>query len=196
VLVALLEHGLTNAGAVARSTYTAAPEQIQGAVAAGLLAVPRVDIEELEELGAIFEHIRADIDSGKGMATVVTTAIGGRTSLPGYRQAAESPRVVALLDVLELNHPSGTARAHARALAGAFEAATGIHVSLNVHGAVAVALSDLGVPASLFRGFAVIGDTTTLVAHANEERIDPIAPALQKELKKINNVVEFSEDDE
>ena len=65
-----------------------------------------------------------------------------------------------------------------RSLSRAVDAAYGRHLTINATGAIAACLCDAGVPAGILRGFAVLARCAGLVAHANEERLNPAIRAI------------------
>src|ERR1700722_9954469 len=70
-LVALMEHGLTTSAIVARATYWAAPEAIQGAVSAGLLGAGSKVLGSMEECGRLLTRIDTEVAAGSARLVVV-----------------------------------------------------------------------------------------------------------------------------
>lgn len=62
------------------------------------------------------------------------------------------------------------------------EARIGRLLPLNVTGAIAALLLELGIPWQLHRGFALISRAAGLVAQVGEEQQAPITPALRSQL--------------
>ena len=59
---------------------------------------------------------------------------------------------------------------------------TGRHLPINGAGAAGAALADLGFPAELLRGLALLARTAGLVAHLAEETERPIGMPLYREI--------------
>ena len=66
-LVAIAEHGLVPSVQAARMTFAAAPDAMQGAVAAGVLGCGTVVLGSSETAGRMYAEIDAQIQSGLGM---------------------------------------------------------------------------------------------------------------------------------
>src|ERR671917_499679 len=87
LLVAIAEHGMMPTNVAARMTLDAAPESLQGAVAAGILGCGPVLLGTSEECARLLEAAQEDVASGATPAAVARDrarairASGGR--LPG-----------------------------------------------------------------------------------------------------------------
>jgi citrate synthase len=192
VLVSLADHGLTPTVLAARLTYTGAPESLQGAVAAGLLGAGSVFLGVVEETAAF-------------LAEIAARAGGSETALRDAAEEAVSARVAAGLRVPGLGHPvhkhqdPRAPRIYAiaeeggllgvnlrllRLVAAAHERATGRQLPVNGAGVAGAALADLGFPAAIVRGFALLARTAGLVAHLAEERTQPLGMALYREVDR------------
>lgn len=186
ILVSLIEHGLTPSALVARVTYSVAPESIQGAVAAGLLGVGNVVLGSMEECGELLTRIHDEVAHGGAIAEsaerIAREYRESRRKLPGVGHAIHTegdPRAARLLELAEECGRSTVHVTAVRALAAAGERLAGRALPLNVTGAVAALLLELGVPWRLHRGFALVSRTAGLVAHIGEEVEDPITPAIR-----------------
>ena len=88
-LVAIAEHGLVPSVQAARMTMAAAPDALQGAVAAGILGCGSVILGASETAGRMFleidsESIRHGGDLTAAAKAVVSARRAARQSIPGY----------------------------------------------------------------------------------------------------------------
>ena len=178
ILIVLLEHGLTPSAIAARSVYMSAPENLQGAVAAGLLAVGSQFVGTMENCAALLERIRAAPESERreaARAIAVEHREAGRRA-PGFGHHLHRPDDPRAIRLIEIGRELGLDRTHLPALltlAEAVDAEAGKHVTINATGAAAALLGEMGVPVTLMRGFAVISRAAGLVAHIAEEQERP-----------------------
>ncbi|HYX87320.1 MAG TPA: citryl-CoA lyase [Gaiellales bacterium] len=190
VLVSLADHGLTPTVLAARLTHTGAPESLQGAVAAGLLGAGSVFLGVVEDSAAFLGGIVADAGAEASDSELLVAAeralrelAGGRVPGLGHPvHKTEDPRTPRIYAIAAEN---GLLGAHLRALrlvAEAHEARTGKALPINGAGAGGAALADLGFPAGIVRGFALLARTAGLVAHLGEEMEQPLGMRLFREL--------------
>jgi citrate synthase len=187
ILVSLMEHGLTPSALVARITYSVSPESLQGAVAAGLIGAGSTVLGSMEECGRLLTRINDEVALGstteESAARIAEEYREQRLKIPGVGHVIHTegdPRAARLLDVAAECDLSGAHVAALRTLVASVEELAGRQLPLNVTGAVAAVLLELGVPWHLHRGFALISRAAGLVAHIGEERETPITPALRK----------------
>lgn len=189
VLVALMEHGLTGTAIAARLTYWAAPEAIQGAVAAGLLGAGSKVLGSMEECGQLLTRIDAEVAAGRERTEVIDGIVGEYREqhryLPGIGHAVHTegdPRAARLLVIAG---ECGRRGRHVEAVEELHRIAqerAGRQLPLNVTGAIAAILLELEVPWQLHRGFALISRTAGLVGHIGEELRAPITPVIRKQV--------------
>ena len=184
-LVAITEHGLVPSVQAARMTYAAAPEALQGAVAAGILGCGSVVLGSSEIAGRLFSEIDAKMTAG---ATADAAALdvmrawrAAGKPIPGYghpQHKARDPRVDALFAA------AGEAGTDLRyvAIAKAAEAllpqVLNKDLKLNVSGAIPAVLLGAGFPLQALKGVPILARTAGLIAHLYEEMQDPIGFAL------------------
>jgi citrate synthase len=174
VLVSLAEHGLTPTVLAARLTHTGAPESLQGAVAAGLLGAGSVFLGVVEDTAAFLERVvSAGNDLEHAAVDAVRAEVGAGRRIPGLghpvhkSEDPRTPRIYAIAAEQGLLGP------HLRALklvAAAHRKATGKVLPVNGAGVAGAALADLGFPARIVRGMALLARTAGLVAHLEEEQ--------------------------
>lgn len=188
-LVALMEHGLTASAMVARATYWAAPEAIQGAVAAGLLGAGSKVLGSMEECGRILTRIDTEVSAGSARTDVIEGIVreyrDQKRRLPGIGHAIHTdgdPRASRLYEIAEECGRRGRHLEAMLELHRVAEARIGRRMPLNVTGAIAGTLLELDIPWQLHRGFALISRTAGLVAHIGEELRAPITPAFRRQL--------------
>lgn len=189
VLVALVEHGLTPSAVVARVTYSLVPESLQGAVSAGLLGAGGVVLGAMEECGHLLQRIEdAQREGGTragAIGEIVEEFAAAGRPLPGLGHQIHTEGDPRARRLFELSRELGQSGVHVDALEELAQAARPSRPLLvNVTGASAAVLLELGIPWQLHRGFALIARTAGLVAHVGEEIERPITPAFRALLRK------------
>lgn len=183
VLVTLMEHGMTPSAIAARMIYASSPENLQAGVAAGLLAVASRFVGTMEPAAELLEAIvtaggdREDETLSREYARRIAQDFRQRrVAVPGFGHhlhRPDDPRAAALLALARECDTNGR-RCRALALLSAeIDAVVGRHITINATGAIAAVLGDIGIPAPLMRGFAVLGRAAGLIAHIAEEQRDP-----------------------
>jgi citrate synthase len=176
VLVILMEHGMTPSAIAARMVYASSPENLQAGVAAGLLAVGSRFVGTMEDAAALLDRI---VEAGSDRAMIAELARdlrARRASVPGFGHhlhRPDDPRAVALLALASQEGVAGAHVAALRSFAEEIDAAAGRHITINATGAIAAVLGDMGFPAALMRGFAVLSRAAGLIAHIAEEQRTP-----------------------
>jgi citrate synthase len=179
ILITLMEHGLTPSAIATRSIYMSAPENLQGAVAAGLMAVGSSFVGTVENNARLLDRIISVPEGQRAAlaAEIVTDHRAQRVFVPGFGHhlhKPDDPRALRLLEIAEENGLAGSHCAALRLLATEIDAQAGKHITINATGAVSALLGEMKVPVKLMRGFCVLGRTSGLVAHIAEEQKRPI----------------------
>jgi citrate synthase len=181
LLVALAEHGLTPTAQAARMTLDAAPESLQGAVAAGILGCGSVVLGTAELCGRLLVEARARIDRGGEPDEVVATQVGEirarRDKVPGFGHPVHHPVDPRTERILELADARGVAGPHldiARRMPAAVARAWGRPLPMNVSMPIAAVLLDLEFPAAILKAIPILARTAGLLAHLAEEQERPI----------------------
>jgi citrate synthase len=174
VLVSLAEHGLTPTVLAARLTHAGAPESLQGAVAAGLLGAGSVFLGVVEDTAVFLERVvSAGGDLERAAADAVRSEIEAGSRIPGLGHPvhkSEDPRTPRIYAIAEQHGLVGPHLTALRLVSAAHREATGKALPINGAGVAGAALADLGFPARIVRGMALLARTAGLVAHLEEEQ--------------------------
>ena len=179
-LVAIAEHGLVPSVQASRLTLAAAPEALQGAVAAGILGCGSVILGSAEAAGRLFDDVLARASAGSlesAASVVVQEFVAARRAIPGYGHPlhkAYDPRARRLF---EISSESGLAGRHietARVIERLLPDLTGKPLAINVSGAIPAVLLDAGYPLLALKGAPLLARTASLIAHLLEEQQRPI----------------------
>jgi citrate synthase len=183
-LVAIAEHGLVPSVQVARTTLAAAPEALQGAVAAGILGCGSVILGASEAAGRFLTEIlerERKVDGQDAAKAVIQEYRTAGRAIPGYGHPlhkGRDPRVERLLAVAT---EAGCAGPHAQ-LAARIEPLlpelVGKRLAMNVSSAIPAVLLDAGFPLGALKGVPIIARAASLIAHLLEEQQRPIGFAL------------------
>lgn len=177
VLIVLMEHGLTPSAIATRLIYMSAPENLQGAVSAGLLAVGSSFVGTMENCSRLLDRILAAADPEAEALAIARHHHDTRSPAPGFGHHLHKPvdpRAYKLLDLARADPElSGRHIRALEALSRAVDQVAGRPITINATGAVAAVLGEIGVPTAVMRGFAVISRAAGLVAHVVEEQQSP-----------------------
>ena len=182
ILCALAEHGLVPSVVAARMTYAAAPEALQGAVAAGLLGCGSVVLGSAEVAGRFYAECVADQRAtGDDLHAVAVRNIERlrqtTKAIPGFGHPQHSegdPRANLLLKLADERGTSGEHVAMMRALQAALPETIGRELPVNVNGPIPAIMLDVGFPLAALKGIGLLCRTASLVAHCTEEAERPI----------------------
>jgi citrate synthase len=181
VLVSSIDHGATPPSTLAARTVASTGGALGQAVAAGILCINRSHGGAIEEcarqLGRIVarhEETGEPMDRAARSVLDELKAAGERMSGFGHRVHTDDPRTARLFELAEAA-ASGNGRAAGRhvAAARAVEAAfrrSGKPLPINVDGAIAAILADVGFAPQGMNAFFMIARVPGLVAHALEEQ--------------------------
>jgi citrate synthase len=192
VLVSLADHGLTPTVLAARLTHTGAPESIQGAIAAGLLGAGSVFLGVVEDtarfLAAVLDDAGAE-PSDDALRAAVERAVdreiaqGGRVPGLGHPiHRVQDPRTPRIYEIASETGTLGLNLRVLRVVHTVHHERTGRELPINGAGVAGAALADLGFPAALLRGMALLARTAGLVGHLGEEMERPIGMPLYREV--------------
>ena len=179
-LVAISEHGLVPSVVASRMTLAAAPDALQGAVAAGILGCGSVVLGSSEAAGQFLSEVVARAASAdiRAAATAVTREYrAAKRTIPGYGHPLHKEYDPRARRLLEIAREAGVAGRHCEAatvVAELLPSITGKELPMNVSGAIPAALLDAGFPLQALKGVPIIARTASLVAHLLEELQRPV----------------------
>ncbi|EER59660.1 citrate synthase [Acidovorax delafieldii 2AN] len=177
VLIVLMEHGLTPSAIATRLIYMSAPENLQGAVSAGLLAVGSSFVGTMENCSGLLDRIIAAPDAHAEALEIARHYKALKSPVPGFGHHLHKPVDPRAYKLLELGRAEpelhGNRIRALETLSKAVDEVAGRAITINATGAVAALLGEIEVPTAIMRGFAVISRAAGLVAHIVEEQRDP-----------------------
>jgi citrate synthase len=181
LLVAIAEHGLTPTAIAARMTLDAAPDSLQGAVAAGILGCGTVVLGTSELCGAVLLDARRRVEAG-GKPDEVVSAIAAEIrargeKMPGFGHPLHHPVDPRAERILALADEKKIAAIHidlARRFRPSVAKAWGRDLPMNVSMPIAACLLDLDFPPTMLKAIPLLARTGGLLAHLAEEQTRPI----------------------
>jgi len=185
-LVALADHGLTPSAIAARLTLLAAPDAIQGAIAAGILGAGPKFLGVFEDVGKMLraakpETLATEADFEKAAGDIVAEYRNKGCLLPGLGHPIHKdgdPRTARLYELARGNNTYGPYMRLLELVRDTAETSTGRSLPINAGGACGAVLCDIGLPPDVLRGVAVVSRAAGLVGHLAEEQVSPIAEAV------------------
>ena len=177
ILVAVVEHGISPSTTVTRF-LAASGSPLQASVAGGVMTFGDIHGGAGEALARLLEaecdHMEAEgLDADTAADAVVRRFRAERLPTPGFGHPQHpdgDPRPPRLLEIADANGVSGRHVAFVRALERAIERVAGRRIPMNVDGALAAIMLDLGYPWESARAFMFVPRSAGLAAHALEER--------------------------
>ncbi|MEU4377657.1 citryl-CoA lyase [Pseudonocardia alni] len=205
VLVALADHGFTPTVLAARLTLHSAPESVQGAMAAGLLGGGSRFLGVTEDVAAFLGGGLAAAGPGADLDAVARTLVGDRAAaglpVPGLGHPVHKendPRTPVLHRIAEEEGVSGSHLALLAAIERLHPQILGKQLPTNGAGVCGAALADLGIPANLVRGVALVARSAGLLGHIAEEMRDPLGrrlyDAVDRDAEYIEPTARLQED--
>ena len=180
-LVAIAEHGLVPSVQAARMTLAAAPDALQGAVAAGLLGCGEVILGAAATAGTFLAKLAGETEAGTELGTAVDRRLAtmkrDRLAIPGFGHPLHKPEDPRAWRLLDYSREIGVAGHHVeilQAIHAQLAASYGRKLPLNVSGAIAATLLDAGFPLAALKGVPLVARTAGLIGHLLEERCRPI----------------------
>jgi len=177
IFVSSIDHGASPPSILAARTIASTGGELNSAIAAGVLAISRFHGGAIEEGQRLFMEIakraaESGVDEKKAVKDVLDEmkAEGKRASGFGHRLHTKDPRTLRLFSLAEELGLAGKHVRIARAVEKVLGEQMGKVLPINVDGAIAALLCDLGIPAEIGNAFFIISRVPGMVAHIHEER--------------------------
>src|SRR3954452_21289118 len=175
-LVAIAEHGLVPSVQASRMTYAAAPDALQGAVAAGILGCGSVILGASETAGRLFTEVN-ELAGDNGDLRAAATAVVRRwreagQAIPGYGHPLHKERDPRVARLFEVSKQAGGGQRFvqiAEAVEAVIPEVVGKDLKLNVSAAIPAVLLGVGFPLNALKGVPMLARTASLIAHLSEE---------------------------
>jgi citryl-CoA lyase len=174
ILVSSIDHGATPPSVLSSRNVLSAGNSLNAAVAAGVLAIGDVHGGAIERCARILQTWSEK--SGEVVAIakeLVADFIFKKHRIPGFghRLHETDPRTIKLFQMARKLNFSGKHMELAQAIESELGNSLGKKLPINVDGAIAAVISDMGFDWRLGKGFFIISRVAGLVAHAHEEMI-------------------------
>jgi citrate synthase len=176
IFVSSVDHGASPPSVLTARTVASTGAELNAAVAAGVLAISRFHGGAIEEGQRLFAEVgrRAEAagDEEKAARAVLAEmkAKGRRASGYGHRLHAKDPRTTKLFALADELKLAGRHVRIARVIERLLAEDLGRPLPINVDGAIAAVLCDLGIPPEIGNAFFIIARVPGLVAQVHEEK--------------------------
>jgi len=173
MLTACIDHGIAPPSVVAARTVFSGGNSLNSAVAAGALTLGDFHGGAIEQCMKLFrELVTEDTPDIKALANdKVAEFRAAKRRFPGFghKLYKRDPRTVRMLELAEKYGFGGPYIGFAVAVQDALEETMGRSMPLNVDGAIAAILCDMGFDWKVGKGFFIIARIPGVVAHIVEE---------------------------
>ena len=182
VLVAIAEHGVVGSIQAARMTLAAAPDAMQGAVAAGILGCGSVVLGSTEACGKFLSSlVSVATESARPFEDVARDRLKElyttKSPVPGYghpKHSSGDPRTERLLGLAASRKIVGNYLKMLLAVEKVIPEVYGRTLPINVSGAIPAVMLDVGFPVAALKGIPILARTASLIGHLYEETQRPI----------------------
>lgn len=172
MLTACIDHGIAPPSVVAARTVFSGGNSLNSAVAAGALTLGDFHGGAIEQCMKLFEELIEDGTDVKQLAKdKVAEMRAAKRRFPGFghKLYKRDPRTVRMLELAKEYGFGGNYIDFAVAVQDALEENMGRDMPLNVDGAIAAILCDMGFDWKVGKGFFIIARIPGVVAHIVEE---------------------------
>ncbi len=174
VLVSSLDHGSSPPSVLGTRTVVSGGNSLNAAIAGGVLVIGDTHGGAIEQSARIMQEWVAK-NEGADAAAVASKLVDWLTEnkrrMPGFGHRLHNvdPRTLKLFEIAARHGYSGKHIELCKAIESALAEKLGKKLPINVDGAIAAVISDMGFDWRLGKGFFIISRVPGLLAHAYEE---------------------------
>jgi citrate synthase len=172
ILVSSVDHGVSPPSVLGARNSVSAGNQLNAAVAAGVLSIGDVHGGAIERAAGIMQEWAKKDGSPKDLAAKLVDELSSKKKrMPGFghRLHKTDPRTLKLFEKAERLNFTGRHIELCKEIEAALEVKTGRRLPINVDGAIAAVVSDMGFDHRLGKGFFILSRTAGMIAHIFEE---------------------------
>jgi len=184
ILVSSIDHGASPPSVLGTRTVMSGGNSLNASVAGGVLVIGDSHGGAIEQSARIMQEWAKKDGSPEQLAKeLVADMRANKKRMPGFghRLHKTDPRTVKLFEIAAGLNFSGRHTDLAKAIESELEKASGRKLPINVDGAIAAVISDMGFDWRLGKGFFMISRVPGLIAHAYEEM------TTEKPMRKLGN---------
>lgn len=184
ILVSSIDHGVTPPSVLGTRSVVSGGNPLNAAVAGGVLTIGDWHGGAIEQCARILQEWMQKGDDAASLAKDLVKDFSSRKKrIPGFghRLHKTDPRTVKLFEMAKRLKFSRKHMDLAQAVEKELFETTGKKLPINVDGAIATVISDMGFDWRLGKGFFIISRVPGLVAHAYEER------SLEKPMRRLGD---------
>ncbi len=174
ILVSGIDHGATPPSVLSARNVLSGGNSLNAAIAAGVLTIGDIHGGAIERCAKILQSWGRRPDEVSSIAKeLVSDFIYRRRRIPGFghRLHETDPRTLKLFQMAKDLNFSGRHLELAQAIESELSNALGKKLPVNVDGAIAAVISDMGFDWRLGKGFFIVSRVAGLMAHAYEEMV-------------------------
>lgn len=174
LLVSSIDHGASPPSVLGTRTVMSGGNSLNAAIAGGVLVIGDTHGGAIEQSAKLFQDwtTRDEYDNADDTASALVDWLKeNKRRMPGFGHRLHNvdPRTAKLFEIAERHGYSGKHIELCKAMETALANKLGKKLPINVDGAIAAVISDMGFDWRLGKGFFIISRTPGLLAHAYEE---------------------------
>lgn len=173
VMVASVDHGAGAPSVLAARTAISGGATLQAGAAAGLLALGEFHGAAVEASMQVIDAVARDADREAAAERTVADWRAQDRRVPGFGHRQHRTRDPRLDRLFALGREAGVPGDHmgaAQAIEAALARSMGRPLPINIDGAIAALLGEIGFPSGLGNALFIAARFAGILAHANEER--------------------------